>query len=152
MALVCAFTVYGAAQPQGSLTADRRGRMRHSNHASLMAWRSDIRAAMQVHVPHIAHALFSGPLAVRIVFAIPKPPSVSRRRLFPTVAPDLDRLVRAVGDALTQTVVRDDSQIVHWDAWKVYTDGPAEARIELWEPDAVVPLSTVNPFQQQGLF
>jgi len=34
---------------------------------------------------------------------------------------DLDKLERNIGDALTDTaVIRDDTQIVHWDAWKAW--------------------------------
>lgn len=39
--------------------------------------------------------------------------------------PDLDKLARAVGDALTQSaVVRDDSLIVRWQLEKVYGEQP----------------------------
>jgi Holliday junction resolvase RusA-like endonuclease len=154
MPLLCAFTVVGDAVPQGSLRRGAHGQVRYSNRDSLMAWRSSIRTAIQLHVPELQNALVHGPVAVRVRFLTPKPPSVSKRRLFPTVAPDLDKLCRAVGDALESTVVQCDAQIVHWDAWKVYTaEGRAEARIELWQPDAVpLPVTEVNPFQQQGLF
>lgn len=151
MALLCAFTVYGDAKPQGSLTDYGRG-LTYSNRASLMQWRQDIRTAVQMHAPQLQDALVRGPVAVRVRFAIPKPPSAPKRRLFPIVAPDCDKLVRAVGDALQHTVIRDDCQIVHWDAWKVYTDGRAEAHIEIWQPDAIVAMATENPFQQPGLF
>ena len=153
MPLICAFTVFGHAVPQGSLTDYGQG-VTYSNRASLMQWRADIRAAVQRQVPRLATALLRGPVAVRVRFLFPKPPSVPKRRLFPTVAPDADKLLRAVGDALESIVVRDDAQIVHWDCWKLYTtDGRAEARIEIWQPDALpLPVSDVNPFQQQGLF
>ena len=160
MPLVCSFTVVGAAKPQGStrtrMFRDARGQMRtaitHSNRDSLMQWRQDIRTAVQVHAPHLANALLRGPIAVRVQFAMTRPPSISKRRVFPVVAPDLDKLQRAVGDALEHTVLHCDSQIVHWDVWKVYTDGRAQATIDIWQPDAVLSLETGNPFQQPGLF
>jgi|SRR5262245_7686618 len=163
MPLVCAFTVVGEAKPQGSTRArtfqnPRTGAWKtaitHSNRASLLQWRQDIRAAIQLQVPQLANALLRGPVAVRVRFLMPKPPSISKRRLFPTVAPDVDKLIRAVGDALESTVFVNDAQVVHWDAWKVYTaEGRAEARIEIWQPDALpLPVSDVNPFHQQGLF
>jgi Holliday junction resolvase RusA-like endonuclease len=152
MALVCAFTVYGDATPQGSLTNNGRGGVRYSNQQRLMAWRADIRAALQAQVTGLHPGLLRGPVAVRVRFAMPKPASVPKRRVFPTVTPDLDKLARAVGDSLEHVVLASDAQIVHWDLWKVYTDGRAEARIEIWQPDAIAPVVETNPFQQQGLF
>lgn len=164
MPLVCSFTVLGDAKPQGSTTTftrqvrDGSGRtvykpvITHSNRESLMQWRHDIRTAVQLQAPHLQQALLRGPIAVRVRFELTKPPSVKRRR-FPIVAPDLDKLQRAVGDALEHTVLHCDSQIVHWDVWKVYTDGRAQAAIDIWQPDEdAVPVATENPFQQQGLF
>jgi crossover junction endodeoxyribonuclease RusA len=153
MALICAFTVLGAAVPQGSLQRGRHGQVRYSNGASLMAWRQHIRTAIQLHVPQLATTLLRGPVAVRVRFLFPKPPSVPKRRAFPTVPPDADKLCRAVGDALESVVLRNDAQIVHWDCWKVYTvEGRAEAQIEIWQPDAVLPMPTENPFRHAVLF
>jgi Holliday junction resolvase RusA-like endonuclease len=173
MSKICAFTVYGDAKPQGSTkTITRpvfdkvtkqprrlpngelmmRSVITHSNRESLMQWRQDIRNAIQLHAPELRSNLVRGPIAIRIRFAMTKPPSVSKRRLFPVVAPDLDKLLRAVGDALEHTVLYNDSQIVHWECWKVYTDGQAQALIEIWQPDALVPVGNENPFQQMGLF
>lgn len=39
------------------------------------------------------------------------PPKTNKRK-FPSVRPDLDKLARAVGDALTNVIYRDDSQVV----------------------------------------
>ena len=49
--------------------------------------------------------------------------------------PDLDKLVRAVGDALTRLAWRDDSQIVAWHAYKHYAtpEHPVGARITIQE-------------------
>ena len=160
MALVCAFTVYGTPRPQGSTRTrtfrDARGHVKtaitHSNRESLMQWRADIRSAVQLHAPELRTNLVHGPIAIRIRFAMTKPPSVPKRRLFPVVAPDLDKLLRAVGDALEHTVLHNDSQIVGWEAWKVYTEGQASATVEIWQPETLVPLEDVNPFQQPGLF
>jgi Holliday junction resolvase RusA-like endonuclease len=153
MGLICAFTVLGEAKPQGSLTDYGRG-VTYSNRASLMQWRADIRAALQQQLPQflLPTAMLRGPVAVRVRFLFPKPASVSKRRLFPAVAPDCDKLLRAIGDALEHTVVQNDAQIVHWDAWKMYTHGRAEARIEVWQPDLVPLPLEVNPFDQPGLF
>jgi len=53
---------------------------------------------------------------------MPKPASV--KRSLPSVSPDLDKLIRAVGDSLTDSgVVTDDSRIVRISARKVYAQG-----------------------------
>ena len=53
------------------------------------------------------------PVRVDLVFLLPKPPSrPKRRRCWPTVKPDIDKLVRAVLDALTSVVFTDDAQVV----------------------------------------
>lgn len=61
-------------------------------------------------------------------------PSASR---YPTPAPDLSKLVRAVEDAMTGIVFRDDSQVVEQRARKRYAeDGQAEGvkiRVEVCE-------------------
>ena len=42
---------------------------------------------------------------------------------FKVTDPDLDKLLRAVGDALSRGLAYfDDNQIIHWDTWKLYCD------------------------------
>ena len=65
MPLICAFTVLGAAKPQGSTRTrtfrDAHGFVKtaitHSNRESLMQWRQDIRNAIQIHAPQLRNAL-----------------------------------------------------------------------------------------------
>jgi crossover junction endodeoxyribonuclease RusA len=65
---------------------------------------------------------FDTPLVVEVVFFLPRPRSV--KRLWPSVAPDTDKLCRAIGDAVSidSPIVSDDSLIVRWHASKVYAD------------------------------
>jgi Holliday junction resolvase RusA-like endonuclease len=159
MAKLCEFTVWGQAKPQGSTRTrtfiDKDGKPRavitHANRDSLMQWRTDIRAGIQLHAPGFKSALAKGPVAVRAVFYVTKPPSISKRRAFPIVAPDLDKCARAAGDAFEKTILVNDAQIVHWDVWKVYTEGASKVTFELWEPDHFAPAAS-NPFAQPGLF
>jgi crossover junction endodeoxyribonuclease RusA len=98
-------------------------------------WRADIRdAAMRAVDGLPTSAYWERPLAVGIQFRLARPkghylPANSRRdRPFlrdnapkhPAGKPDLDKLIRAVLDALTGLVWRDDSQVVHVEAWKLY--------------------------------
>lgn len=65
-----------------------------------------------------------GPAAVHLRFYLPRPKSVKRE--YPTVKPDLDKLVRAALDALTSSgVLADDARVVDMAVSKRYADLPA---------------------------
>jgi Holliday junction resolvase RusA-like endonuclease len=145
--LVCAFTVYGDAKPQGSTkTITRRlpsGELRpvitHSNRAALRQWRQDIRAAAHGQAASLLAGLLAGPVAVRVWFWMTKPPGSRSAGCFHRRARS-GQAAAALGDALEHMLFRSDAQIVHWEAWKVYTEGSAYAQVELWQPDAVLPV------------
>ena len=67
---------------------------------------------------------------VTIIFYFVKPPTV--KRIFHTVKPDLDKLIRSVLDALTQSNViwQDDSQVVSLFVVKEYGSAN-KAKIEI---------------------
>jgi len=117
------FRVPGVPQPQGSKRHVGGGRMIESS-AKLRPWRDRVvftaREALQGR-----EALASAVLEV--TFWFPRPASVSvAKRPRHTVKPDLDKLVRAVGDALTEAgVVTDDAAIHSITASKVYVTSPA---------------------------
>ena len=174
MGLVISFSVLGHARPQGSTKTitrpvidkatkqprrDAAGNLvmrtviTHSNRESLLLWRNSIRAAVQLHAPQLQGALLRDVVACVAVFHRTRPPSVSKRRLFPKTSPDLDKLLRAVGDALERTVVVNDAQIKGWIAWEVYTEGASRLELQIWEPDSPrLPALDSNPFHQPGLF
>jgi crossover junction endodeoxyribonuclease RusA len=61
------------------------------------------------------------PVALSVVFYLPRPKSATRS--LPSVTPDLDKLIRSVGDSLTDSgILRDDSRIVRITAEKRYAD------------------------------
>lgn len=69
-------------------------------------------------------------LAARIRFRLPRPRTVTR--IFPTVPPDLDKLVRATLDGLVDGgIIHDDSQIVRLEAEKTYATDPAAQGAEI---------------------
>ena len=67
---------------------------------------------------------FTVPVEVTATFILPKPKTV--KRLWPSVAPDTDKLQRALGDSISlekycdPPLVEDDALIVQWHAEKIY--------------------------------
>jgi crossover junction endodeoxyribonuclease RusA len=113
------FYVPGVPVPQGSKRHVGGGRMIEAN-KRLPKWRLDVK-----NVAREARAgrQFVGAVALLLDFDMPRPKSVKRLR--PHVRPDLDKLVRAIGDALTLAGVwEDDGQVVVLHAQKRYAEQP----------------------------
>lgn len=124
-----AIVVHGVPVPQGSMVRGSRGGVHASNDARLKPWRSTIFAAAVEAMD--GRDLWAGPVAVDLVFTVARPKGhwrTGRRSgelrpsapATPTSNPDLDKLTRAVLDALTGTVFRDDAQVVDLQAAKRY--------------------------------
>lgn len=121
------FFVAGIPVPQGSKKGfSHKGstmvQIVDDNKALLHPWRQQIaRVAFSVFA-------FRGPVesACRVdaAFVLPKPPSVKRD--LPSVPPDLDKLLRALFDGITQAgnVWPDDSRVVEAHSSKVYGAAP----------------------------
>lgn len=71
------------------------------------------------------------PVRLNIVFYMPRPKSLPKRILFHTKKPDLDKLVRAVKDALTGVIWEDDSQVTDIAAAKLYVKDGSMPRAEI---------------------
>jgi Holliday junction resolvase RusA-like endonuclease len=99
------------------------GRVIHSQGSALAVWRSTIGlAAKQQHAK-----LIEGPVGIKLDFYMLKPRTVKRD--MPTVPPDLDKLIRAVLDALTGIVYLDDAQVVEIQATKSYGEPGLDLQI-----------------------
>jgi len=84
---------------------------------SVKVWEQTIRAAAQAH----AEAYTTGPVRVRLCFALPRPQRLSRQASRSHVKrPDVDKLARAALDALTGVLWKDDSQVCSLTAIKTY--------------------------------
>ena len=59
-----------------------------------------------------------GAVQLELTFVLAKPKTV--KRIYPFVRPDLDKLCRAVLDALTGIAYKDDQQVVTLNANKIY--------------------------------
>lgn len=108
------FFVKGKPVPQGSMKFIRPGVMIHSRAADLAVWRADIARNAELS----GFKPVSGGVKVEIDFIFIRPKSANRP--FPTVAPDLDKLIRAVLDGLTGVAYEDDAQVILIQATKTY--------------------------------
>jgi Holliday junction resolvase RusA-like endonuclease len=121
------FTVAGIPAPQGSKTRTKWG-MREDN-PNTKPWRGAVAAdatdAMAGRPP------LEGALELVVLFYFPRPKGHFRTgrhagELKPTAPdycttkPDADKLLRAIGDAVTGIVCRDDAQFVRIAARKLY--------------------------------
>jgi len=137
---VVAFFAPGTPQPQGSKSAivrggravvveGRRGKARNA----FTEWRATVRIAAAAARGAEAEP-FAGPVALRVHFSVPRPTSAPKtRRTWAAKRPDLDKLVRAVLDAMTEAAVwGDDAQVVHVVATKDYplVDGRTGAWVQ----------------------
>lgn len=125
--------VPGEAIPQGSMQAFVRGNraIMTSDNPRLKAWRADVERAVTARMRLTGAVVLDEPVAVRIDFWLPRPPSVPKRRVWPAVRPDIDKLARACLDALTGTAISDDSRVVDLRAVKHYAQGSAGTRITI---------------------
>lgn len=133
----------GTPQPQGSKRVFRTGHVVEDN-PKLKPWRADA----MIYLKRAAEAYdaattpITGAVYVEATFCYGRPASHfgtgrNRDRLkasaptFKHTTPDLDKLARALGDALTQAgILRDDALIVSWSLAKRWADVPyTEVRI-----------------------
>ena len=125
-------SVTGDPASQGS-HAIMNGRIVQVNSKKHKAWRSVIVSEAISALPENWEPL-DEPVELIVNFYMPRGKSVTRAT--PSVAPDLDKLVRAVGDALAIAgVYTDDSRIVRISARKLYAQGI--------EPGATISVRTV---------
>lgn len=128
------FTVRGLPVPQGSVRAFMAGGRARvaTKSAPLMAWRTAIATAGGTAMGE--RPVLAGPVVVRATFSVPRPASAPRRVLVPATRPDLDKLARALLDALTGVVLRDDSQVVDLVLGKRYGTAPGvDVAVYEWE-------------------
>lgn len=127
------FFVPGLPRPQGSkrafvLPGTSRTVMVESS-KGLKPWRADVTHHALEARSAAGLGPLVGPVEVLAIFALPRPRShlraagglASRAPSRPCTKPDLDKLERAIGDALKGVLLADDSLIVAVEKHKVYT-------------------------------
>jgi len=113
---VIEFVVYGTPGPQGSkkfvgLSRSGKGLMIESSR-KVKPWREEVELAARQAMRGVP--MFTGPVLVRMVFTLERPKS-AKNRLFPSVKPDVSKLVRSTEDALTSAGTwKDDALAVEY--------------------------------------
>ena len=138
------FTVYGSPTPQGNKTRNRYGAI-YDKTKGLDDWRAAVaRAAIDEGSP-----MLTGPVAVSLQFVLERPKGHwgTGRNLgvlkasaapFPATRPDIDKLTRAVLDAMTQAkVYEDDGKVVRLKVTKVYAGWGKPARCDVYVREQV---------------
>ncbi len=69
------------------------------------------------------HGMLEGPIKTRFLFLLPRPKTVKRKFPISKFDGDVDKLVRAIFDAMTGIVYGDDSQVTDSSEQKRYADG-----------------------------
>ena len=122
------FTVRGEAKPKGSTRAFvvAGKAITTSANKNTKEWQHLVAAAAQEHAPE---KLYDEAVAVSMNFYLRRPASVSeKKRPYPTVKPDSDKLIRTVLDSLKGIIYSDDAKVVMIFATKEYGDPP---RVEI---------------------
>jgi crossover junction endodeoxyribonuclease RusA len=134
--------VHGEPAPQGSKSFKgyRGGKaILVESSKKLKPWREAIVIAAKevMSIQSLNKPGFSGPVVVSVEFYRDKPKS-AKKKVWPDTKPDIDKLVRAVLDALTiAEVIKDDSLVVDLRALK-YWVGKTQSWSGLKGPGAVI--------------
>ena len=124
--------VAGEPIPQGSMKGFRRGRhvaITHNNEKTLKPWRARIATEAQAVRPD--DWVMQGAFELDVDFVLPRPKNRMTKKAIALydalegvephiIAPDCDKLIRAVDDGLTGILFEDDKQVYHIEASKVY--------------------------------
>ncbi len=123
MTLSFSFLVPGEPVGQGSMKHIGNGRMIASNDKKLKVWRQAIIDAVHLKFLELDEKVFfDQALKLEVGFCVERPKTVKRE--LPTTPYDLDKQIRAVGDALTLSgVISDDAIITDILATKRYGNG-----------------------------
>lgn len=122
--------------PAGPRVVEGKGAARQKHRS----WREAVAAEARDYQTQHLDGLIDAPVIVRLLFSMPKPASApKRKRTWPAKARsgDIDKLARACLDALTGTLIADDSRVVALCALKDWGDPPG-VRISVLEVDETI--------------
>ena len=140
--MIFQFWVAGVPQPQGSkvpgLTKDGRPYMREAA-KGLKKWRQ---AVAWEATRQCTEIIWSAPVALHCTFFFPRPKSHFRANgsvkpqfasVLKTSRPDVDKMLRAIGDACSGILWRDDAQIADGHGLKYWTLEEPGVLVRVWE-------------------
>ena len=142
---VLSLHVPGDPVPQGSLRSfERGGRVitKPNNAGRLERWRGDIRQAVGQKMRANGQGLVTEPVKMTLRFGFTRPIShltskgALRKGARALPVPDIDKLSRAVLDALTGVAFVDDGQVAELWALKEYDPGVGGVYISISEEEA----------------
>jgi crossover junction endodeoxyribonuclease RusA len=120
--------VFGRPAPQGSKryiggSAKQGGRFIEAS-KYLPAWRKAVTQAALEAMADVVWETVEGPVELEVTFFLERPTTVKKTaRPYPVKPPDIDKMIRAIGDSLTDAGVwQDDAQVVRVIAAKFYDD------------------------------
>lgn len=125
------FDVVGLPAPQGSKRHVGRGILIESSKA-VGPWRDSVAYAARAAARDVDWVMLDAACQLTVLFWLPRPVSLPKRRVWPDRRPDLDKLVRATCDALTTAgVISDDARIVMLHAYKLYGSAWSGASVQV---------------------
>lgn len=135
------FTVYGVAQQKGSVRAFMRPGMQFpivtDSNRSAKSWQQLVAQGANEALgllPASERAVLTGPVRISVAFFLPRPKKYSKRGVYVEhlTKPDVDKLLRAILDALKGTVWQDDRQVVVVEAVKRYAPVDHVPHVDIW--------------------
>ena len=130
-----AFSVRGDPAPQGSKKGwVVKGRVVMSESSKkLKPWRALVADCLSAAMVAGNLQAIEGPVSVALTFRRRKPKSYPKLKpTWPITAPDVDKLARAVLDALSGIAIRDDAQVVRLLAEKMWGEPGVDVLVESW--------------------
>jgi crossover junction endodeoxyribonuclease RusA len=138
--MTLAFTVYGLARTKGNHRAIHVKGMQFpivtESNRNVASWQQLVAEGASRAIgaaPAEARGLLTGGVRVTMAFYFSRPRKYRKRGVFVhhTVKPDLDRLERAILDALTAIAYHDDKQVTEIVTGKYYAGVDEPARVEI---------------------
>jgi len=149
-----AFRVYGVALPKGNMKPFIPKGMKFpivtESNRNVKSWQQLVAEgashALQ-QLPEPARELLRYGVRVSVAFYLPRPKKFHKRGVFvPHVTtPDLDKLSRAVLDAMSQVMYHDDRQVTELVAGKYYTEVDGAACVDVRVESAPMPIANSTP-------
>lgn len=136
------FVALGKARPQGSKRAfvSKKGRaVMLEDAGDVYDWRRTVAWSATQQIPSAERSpLIDGPCRLELVIYRPRPKSTKRSMRWPWTKPDTSKLLRAIEDALTSVLYRDDALIVDTRVRKLFGE-PARAEVVVTELLEIAP-------------